>query len=57
MKDGKKNIDLAIKYINLAIKDYNKFLIEINKLSQNDKSKVLKWLRNALKYVDKETKK
>ena len=57
MKDDEKNIDLATKYINLAIKDYNKFLIEINKLSQKDKNKVLKWLRNALKYVDKKTKK
>tara|TARA_B100002052_G_C15450784_1_gene405527 strand:- start:22 stop:207 length:186 start_codon:yes stop_codon:yes gene_type:complete len=49
-----KNIDSAIKYINLAIKDYDKFLIEIDKLPEKEKQEILLWLRNALKYVNKD---
>ena len=49
-----KNIDSAIKYINLAIKDYDKFLIEIDKLPEKEKQKILLWLRNAIKYVNKD---
>ena len=49
-----KNIDSAIKYINLAIKDYDKFLIKIDKLPEKEKQEILLWLRNALKYVNKD---
>ena len=49
-----KNIDSAIKYINLAIKDYDKFLIEIDKLPEKEKQEILLWLRNAIKYVNKD---
>ena len=49
-----KNIDSAIKYINLAINDYDKFLIEIDKLPEKEKQEILLWLRNAIKYVNKD---
>ena len=52
--ENNKNIDTAIKYINLAIKDYDKFLIEIDKLPVKEKQEILLWLRNALKYVNKD---
>ena len=32
-----KNIDYAIKYIKLAIEDYDKFLMEIDKLPEKQK--------------------
>tara|TARA_Y100001936_G_C15847099_1_gene545193 strand:+ start:585 stop:764 length:180 start_codon:yes stop_codon:yes gene_type:complete len=51
-----KNIDYAIKYIKLAIEDYDKFLMEIDKLPEKQKKEILVWLRNALKYVDKNMK-
>ena len=51
-----KNIDYAIKYIKLAIEDYDKFLMEIDKLPEKQKKEILVWLRNALKYVDKNIK-
>ena len=52
--ENNKNIDSAIKYINLAINDYNKFLLEIDKLPEKEKQEILLWLRNALKYVNKD---
>ena len=52
--ENNKNIDTAIKYINLAINDYNKFLLEIDKLPVKEKQEILLWLRNALKYVNKD---
>ena len=51
-----KNIDYAIKYIKLAIEDYDKFLMKIDKLPEKQKKEILVWLRNALKYVDKNMK-
>ena len=56
MTDIKNNIDYAIKYLKLAIEDYDNFLIEIDKLQERDKQQVLIWLRNALKYVDEDMK-
>ena len=53
MTSKEKNTDLAIKYIKLAINDYDKFLTEIKKLPKEKQKEILKWLRNALKYVDK----
>ena len=52
--ENNKNIDTAIKYINLAINDYNTFLLEIDKLPVKEKQEILLWLRNALKYVNKD---
>ena len=57
MKNNEKNINLAIKYIRLAIDDYDKFLAEIKRLPENEQKGILKWLRNALKYIDKENNK
>ena len=54
---NEKNIDSAIKYINLAIEDYDKFLVEIKKLPTEKQNEILNWLRNAIKYVDKKNKK
>ena len=51
-----KNIDYAIKYIKLAIEDYDKFLMKIDKVPEKQKKEILVWLRNALKYVDKNMK-
>ncbi len=51
-----KNIDYAIKYIKLAIEDYDKFLMEIDKLPEKQKKEILVWLRNTLKYLDKNMK-
>ena len=57
MKKNEKDIDLAIKYIKLAINNYDKFLLEIKKLPKEEQKSILKWLRNALKYVDDKNKK
>jgi len=57
MANNEKNIDLAIKYIKLAINDYNKFLREIKTLPEEEQKNILKWLRNALKYIDKKSNK
>ena len=46
-------IDEASKLIQLAIKDYNLFLKEINTYTPEKKAEALSWLRNALKYVNK----
>tara|TARA_A100001037_G_C14794789_1_gene476255 strand:- start:73 stop:252 length:180 start_codon:yes stop_codon:yes gene_type:complete len=51
-----KNIDYAIKYIKLAVEDYDKFLMEIDKLPEKQKKEILVWLRNTLKYLDKNMK-
>ena len=52
-----KKIDKATKLINLAIKDYDLFLKEINTYTPEKKAEALSWLRNALKYVNNEQKK
>ena len=44
-----KKIDEATRLINLAIKDYNLFLTEINTYSPEKKTEALTWLRNNLK--------
>ena len=46
-------IDEASKLIQLAIKDYNLFLKEINTYTPEKKAEALSWLRNALRYVNK----
>jgi hypothetical protein len=47
-----KKIDEASKLINLAIKDYDLFLTEINSYSPEKKMEALSWLRNALRYIN-----
>ena len=54
MDDNK--IDEATRLINLAIKDYNLFLTEINTYSPEKKTEALTWLRNALKYINNKQK-
>jgi len=51
-----KKIDKATRLINLAIKDYNLFLTEINTYSPEKKTETLTWLRNALKYINNNQK-
>ena len=46
-------IDEASKLIQLAIKDYNLFLKEINTYTPEKKAEALSWLRNALNYLNK----
>ena len=43
-----KKIDEASKLINLAIKDYDLFLTEINSYTPEKKMEALCWLRNTL---------
>tara|TARA_B100000686_G_scaffold309808_1_gene352059 strand:- start:7607 stop:7780 length:174 start_codon:yes stop_codon:yes gene_type:complete len=57
MTINEKDIDLAIKYIKLAVDDYDKFLDQIKKLPEKEQKEILKWIRNALKYIDKENNK
>ena len=47
-----KKIDEASKLINLAIKDYDLFLTEINSYSPEKKMEALSWLRNTLRYIN-----
>tara|TARA_X000001036_G_C20524411_1_gene743499 strand:- start:229 stop:402 length:174 start_codon:yes stop_codon:yes gene_type:complete len=51
-----KKIDEASRLINLAIKDYDLFLTEINTYSPEKKTEALTWLRNALKYINNKQK-
>ena len=53
---NKKIIDEASRLINLAIKDYDLFLTEINTYSPEKKTEVLTWLRNTLKYINNKQK-
>ena len=47
-----KKVDEASRLLNLAIKDYDLFLQEINTYSTENKREALSWLRNALKYIN-----
>jgi len=47
-----KKVDDASRLINLAIKNYDLFLKEINTYTPEKKTEALSWLRNALKYVN-----
>ena len=45
-------IEEASELIKLAINDYDTFLKKINTFSPEKKEEAIKWLRNALKYID-----
>ena len=46
-------IDEASELIKLAINDYDAFLKKINTFTPEKKEEAILWLRNALRYVDK----
>ena len=50
-------IDEASKLIQLAIKDYDLLLKEVNTYTPEKKAEALSWLRNTLRYInDKKNK-
>ena len=46
-------IEEATELIKLAINDYDAFLKKINTFTPEKKEEAILWLRNALRYVDK----
>jgi len=53
MHTDKNKIDEATELIKLAINDYNSFLKKIDIFAPEKKVQAISWLRNALRYVDK----
>ena len=49
-------IEEASELIKLAINDYDAFLKKINTFTPKKKEEAIRWLRNALKYIDKQKK-
>jgi len=47
-------IEEASELIKLAINDYDSFLKKINTFTPEKKVEAIRWLRNTLKYIDKE---
>ena len=47
-------IEEASELIKLAINDYDAFLKKINTFTTKKKEEAIRWLRNALKYIDKQ---
>ncbi|MDG2268225.1 MAG: hypothetical protein P8L69_04785 [Alphaproteobacteria bacterium] len=54
MNQDNRKINEAKKIIKLAIEDYDAFLKLINTYTPEKKTEVINWLRNALKFVDKQ---
>ena len=54
MNQDDKKINKAKKIIKLAIEDYDAFLKLIDTYAPEKKAEAITWLRNALKFVDKE---
>jgi len=54
MNQDNKKINEAKKIIKLAIEDYDAFLKLINTYTPEKKTEAINWLRNALKFVDKQ---
>ena len=54
MNQDNKKINEAKKIIKLAIEDYDAFLKLINTYTPEKKAEEINWLRNALKFVDKQ---
>lgn len=54
MQQDNEKINEAKKIIQLAIEDYDAFLKLINTYTPEKKTEVINWLRNALKFVDKQ---
>ena len=57
MKQNNEKINEAKKIIQLAIEDYDAFLKLINTYTPEKKTEAITWLRNALKFIDKQQKK
>ena len=53
MNIDKNKIDEATELIKLAINDYDSFLKKIDSFDREKKAEAISWLRNALRYVDK----
>ncbi len=53
MNIDKNKIDEATELIKLAINDYDSFLKKIDSFDPEKKVEAISWLRNALRYVDK----
>ena len=56
MNQDDKKINKAKKIIKLAIEDYDAFLKLIDTYTPEKKAEAITWLRNALKFVDKQQK-
>ena len=56
MEEDIKKINDAKKLIKLAIEDYDAFLKLINTYTPEKKTEAITWLRNALKFIDKQQK-
>ena len=54
MNQDDKKINKAKKLIKLAIEDYDAFLKLIDTYKPEKKAEAITWLRNALKFVDKQ---
>ena len=57
MQQDNEKINEAKKIIQLAIEDYDAFLKLINTYTPEKKTEAITWLRNALKFIDKQQKK
>ena len=57
MNAEKSKIEEAAKLIKLAIEDYDSFLKKINTFTPEKKEEAIKWLRNALRYIDNQNNK
>ena len=56
MNQDNKKINQAKKLLKLAIEDYDSFLKLIDTYTPEKKAEAITWLRNALKFVDKQQK-
>jgi hypothetical protein len=56
MNQDNNKINEAKKLIKLAIEDYDAFLKLINTYSPEKKAESIIWLRNALKFINKQQK-
>jgi len=56
MNQDDKKINKAKNLIKLAIEDYDAFLKLIDTYTPEKKAEAITWLRNALKFVDKQQK-
>ena len=56
MNKENSKIEEASELIKLAIEDYDAFLKLINTYTPEKKAEVITWLRNALKFIDKQQK-
>ena len=57
MKIENSKIEEVTELIKLAINDYDAFLKKINTFTPKKKEEAIQWLRNALRYIDKDNNK